>query len=1107
MDSLQLIDLSKEDDCLLPLSLRDSVEDVKLSCAVGFDNASMIKRGKMRPVEERSLSELRKSLDWNSAFFTSQGLLNPEELSMINKAFQKTSCSCQPSFSSRKDLKPDIHKRSTVPINRHGLAPNQVVMEHRTRKAGAGSTLSSRSQGDFSSRLTSFTTLKTKMSKVHRSNESPSGASSKCISRNIKSRNIKPTIVDRSSVLSPLSSTCSSSTSPSRSFHNATSPSDFHNATSKVHCSNESHSGASSKCISRNIKSRNIKPTIVDSSSLVLSPLSSTCSSSTSPSRSFHNATSPSDFQTPRCDAARPPIRKIKCLGLRMPYPNTGPFDENQKKAGAGSTLSSRSQGDFSSRLTSFTTLKTKMSKVHRSNESPSGASSKCISRNIKSRNIKPTIVDRSSSVLSPLSSTCSSSTSPSRSFHNATSPSDFQTPHCDAARPPIRKIKCLGLRMPYPNTGPFDEAQAVIRGSKHKLNHIEASTLCISAENCLKVPKLLGREHDGCSKPKSNGQIHKEILKDKMKNERKSLKNDSSSFKGKVVIDIEKKQEDNDQCSLQESQKEDMCNYEDEVNGLSNHLDSISTPTGMAETSRLSVLSRSLDWDSAFVTGAGLLNNEEMTVINKGFAEANSSQPSYGTQKDGRPHQVSGQNQTLSDSDGFHLETLQSDLPKYVNPDIHIINKAKNRLKGNIASDHNKATIDKEKRQDGFKKSLSREHDGRKVGARGSKPESNGQIHNEMLKDRMNNERKSLKNDSSSFKGKVVIDIEKTQEDSDQCSLQESPKEDMCTYEIKSGIGLSNHLDSIGIDRYAEVKSQQSCAKRGQPFLETSRLSVLSRSLDWDSAFVTGAGLLTNEEMTVINKGFAEANSNQPSYGTQNDGRPHQVSGQNQTLSDSDGFHLETLESDLSKYVNLDISIMKQAKKGLKDDIASDHSKATIDKEKRQDGCKSQEESRRSTFLRKSLDWDSAFIHNAGLLNFEELSLINRGFKKADPIQSISRARKHIQTCIGSHQDQTCSKIGDLLLGALEADLFQDVKPDIHKFTKKSNACKATSFSSSTTENNPKVHHHSVESLSNDSSKRTRSISSGTSPASHVHVAISESDFQSPPHTPCHNF
>ncbi|GJV49442.1 hypothetical protein Tco_1439654 [Tanacetum coccineum] len=556
MDSLQLIDLSKEDDCLLPLSFRDSVEDVRLSCAVGFDNASMIKRGKMRPVEERSLSELRKSLDWNSAFFTSQGLLNPEELYMINKAFQKTSCSCQPSFSSRKDLRPDIHKRSTVPINRHRLAPNQVVMEHRTRKAGAGSTLSIRSQGDFSSRLTSFTTLKTKMSKVHRSNESPSGASSKCISRNIK-----PTIVDRSSVLSPLSSTCSYSTSPSRNFHNATSPSDFHNATSKVHCSNVSHSGASSKCISRNIKSRNIKPTIID----------------------------------------------------------------------------------------------------------------------------------RSSSVLSPLSSTCSSSTSPSRSFHNATSPLDFQTPRCDVARPPIRKIKCLGLRMPYPNIGPFDEAQA--------------------------VSKVGAR----CSKPKSNGQIHNEMLKDRMNHERKSLKNDSSSFKGKVVINIEKMQEDSDQCSLQESQKEDMCSYEDKVNGLSSHLESIGldgfapqlheSAGGLPKTKLVShscslagsTSAMEVSIPIAFVL-PGLLTNEEMTLINKDFAEANSNQPSYGTLNDGQPHQVSGPNQTLSDSDGFHLETLESDLPKYVNPDIHIKNKAKKGLKDDIATDHSKATIDKEKRQDGCK-------------------------------------------------------------------------------------------------------------------------------------------------------------------------------------------------------------------------------------------------------------------------------------------------------------------------------------------------------------------------------------------------------------------
>nr|GEZ63354.1 hypothetical protein [Tanacetum cinerariifolium] len=147
-------------------------------------------------------------------------------------------------------------------------------------------------------------------------------------------------------------------------------------------------------------------------------------------------------------------------------------------------------------------------------------------------------------------------------------------------------------------------------------------------------------------------------------------------------------------------------------------------------------------------------------------------------------------------------------------------------------------------------------------------------------------------------------------------------------------------------------------------------------------------------------------------------------------------------------------------------------------------------------------------------LLNFEELSLINRGFKTADPIQSISRASKHIQTHTGS---PTFSKSGDLALEALQAELFKDVKPDIHKLTKKDNVYRTTSFTSSTTENNPKVH-HSVESPYSGLSKHTRrkmnyrntkptTISSGTSPASHFHVAISESDFQSPPHPPCHNF
>ena len=69
--------------------------------------------------------------------FTYAGLLNPEELSMINKVFKKAK-SRQQSSVTREDVKRDIHKRSKVPINIGGLASSQAVMEHRTRKSGAG---------------------------------------------------------------------------------------------------------------------------------------------------------------------------------------------------------------------------------------------------------------------------------------------------------------------------------------------------------------------------------------------------------------------------------------------------------------------------------------------------------------------------------------------------------------------------------------------------------------------------------------------------------------------------------------------------------------------------------------------------------------------------------------------------------------------------------------------------------------------------------------------------------------------------------------------------------------------------------------------------------
>nr|GEX86695.1 hypothetical protein [Tanacetum cinerariifolium]GEX87415.1 hypothetical protein [Tanacetum cinerariifolium] len=106
--------------------------------------------------------------------------------------------------------------------------------------------------------------------------------------------------------------------------------------------------------------------------------------------------------------------------------------------------------------------------------------------------------------------------------------------------RSSIRKIIGSGLRMPSPNIGFFDKS--LVRGN---------------TESYSKVP-----------------QVHKQISTNI---KRKSLKEDSGSFKGKVLTDMKTKKVQSDQCLLTQSQKKDMCSFEDQVNGLSSHLESIS--------------------------------------------------------------------------------------------------------------------------------------------------------------------------------------------------------------------------------------------------------------------------------------------------------------------------------------------------------------------------------------------------------------------------------------------------------------------------------------------------------------------------------------------------
>ncbi|KAA8539359.1 hypothetical protein F0562_026051 [Nyssa sinensis] len=123
---LPLIDISSEDDFLIASPFRDILQDLRLSVALGninehegfklFEtaNSSDVQNAseqlgqmeqKLIPSKSMELgraSNLRKSLAWDSAFFTSAGVLDPEELSIMNRGFEKDEAHELPSI--REDV-------------------------------------------------------------------------------------------------------------------------------------------------------------------------------------------------------------------------------------------------------------------------------------------------------------------------------------------------------------------------------------------------------------------------------------------------------------------------------------------------------------------------------------------------------------------------------------------------------------------------------------------------------------------------------------------------------------------------------------------------------------------------------------------------------------------------------------------------------------------------------------------------------------------------------------------------------------------------------------------------------------------------------------------
>ncbi|GFY85389.1 hypothetical protein Acr_04g0001270 [Actinidia rufa] len=113
MDQLQLIDFLSEDDFLVASPLCNNLQDFRISVVLenidehedfklngnvssrqAENTAEIIEQSDRKlllskTMESGRASSLRKSLAWDSAFFTSAGVLDPEELFTINKGFEK----------------------------------------------------------------------------------------------------------------------------------------------------------------------------------------------------------------------------------------------------------------------------------------------------------------------------------------------------------------------------------------------------------------------------------------------------------------------------------------------------------------------------------------------------------------------------------------------------------------------------------------------------------------------------------------------------------------------------------------------------------------------------------------------------------------------------------------------------------------------------------------------------------------------------------------------------------------------------------------------------------------------------------------------------------
>ncbi|XP_028061309.1 uncharacterized protein LOC114264793 isoform X2 [Camellia sinensis] len=341
----------------------------------------------------------------------------------------------------------------------------------------------------------------------------------------------------------------------------------------------------------------------------------------------------------------------------------------------------------------------------------------------------------------------------------------------------------------------------------------------------------------------------------------------------------------------------------------------------------RASNLRKSLDWDSGFFTSAGLLDPEELFAINKGFEKAEAHLLPE-VQEDLCRWRYADSESTL-DSDDFSLDSNQStevDLFEGIRASIK---------KSNIMSDVCKSGV--------------------------------GEAH---------------KRDTH---------------------LSERIDE-------QEGFKLFGTTDSREPENAVEILEEREQKLLFYESTELGRASNLRKSLDWDSGFFTSAGVLDSEELFVINKGFEKAEAHLLPE-VQEDLCRWRYAGLESTL-DSDYFSLDSNQStevDLFEGIRASIEKSNIMSNICKSGVGEAHKRdthsvpekideqegfklfGTIDSREPENAAEILEEREqkllfyestqlgRASNLRKSLDWDSGFFTSAGLLDPEELFVINK--------------------------------------------------------------------------------------------------------------------------------